>query len=131
MRAIFATVLFLTATSASAATWVEASQSSSGSVVYVDVDSIRDVAGKRQIWVQIDQSNNPSVKARTSKELWRYDCPSQTSITLSWIDYDSSGRVMKSGGNIDNPYLYQPVVPDSTGETIMKIACNPKNASNS
>jgi hypothetical protein len=110
--------------SAMAADWQYVDKGSDGSVLYVDNASIVRSRNRGQAWVEFDYSKVKSVRHRSSKELWKFNCVARTSFTASWVDYAVNGSVIRSRSPIETEYDYKPVVPDSLGETVMELVCN-------
>lgn len=53
---------------------------------------------------------------------WKIGCSKRTVQTLAWSSYGSDGKFIRSGSN---PEAASEVIPDSMGEAILKIACEP------
>ena len=114
----------LVATPVFASDWVRLTETDTGSVVEVDTES-RGLSGSiARIWLRIDHSKDATKKARQSKELWKFNCQSGTSFTASWVNYAADGSVISSGSPLEYDFKYEPVVPDTVGDTVMKIACD-------
>ena len=109
--------------SALAADWQIVSTGTDGRVLSVDMGTLRKSGDRAQIWVQIDYSKVKSVRARSSKELWKFNCSAQTVFIASWIDYAPDGNVIKSNTPVETSYEYEPVAPGTAGEKIMNTAC--------
>ena len=107
------------------AEWVQVDTSADGAVWYMDPVRSRTVGNHRQAWVKVDHTRDRSVAYRSSLELFSYNCDARTSRILSFTDYDSMGKVMRTQTQPDYGYEtgYSPVVPDSIGETLMNRAC--------
>lgn len=123
-RYILAFALIVFATPANAEQLVQMSEDGSGSIYYSDYDSVRGSGQSAQVWIFVDHSGNKSNPARSTRELWKYNCGERTSITLSYTDYDKSGSVLKSGSQRDNSYRYEPVTPRTVGERALNFACS-------
>ena len=102
---------------------IQIGNTADGSVYFADYDTIDKRGVRAEIWIEIDHSKDKTTKARRSKELWKFNCEAKTSMTAYWVSYDPDGRVIKSGGEIDNSYLYEPVVPDTFGSFAMNLSC--------
>jgi hypothetical protein len=53
-------------------------------------------------------------------------CESQQLKVLSVTQYDSYGKIIYSDNQADSSYAtygYNPVVPESMGETVLRVAC--------
>ena len=90
---------------------------------FMDPERVKLIGGKAQAWVRIDGSADRSVQWNEEKLLMSFDCAAGTVKTLSAIKYDSYGKVISSSTVPDYGYGYEPVVPDSMGETVQKLAC--------
>jgi len=53
---------------------------------------------------------------------WKINCAKRTIQTLAWSSYGNDGKFIRSGST---PGVESEVVPDSIGEGILKIACEP------
>lgn len=106
-----------------AANWQLVTSATDGRVVSVDMNSLRKSGDSAQIWTQTDYSKVKNIKARLSKELWKFNCSAQTTFTASWIDYAPDGSVIKSHTPIETSYGYAPVAPGTVGETVMNLVC--------
>lgn len=87
--------------------------SPSGPTLDIDMQSIRalnDQQGRLvQAWVRLGYPGSAP-----SKELWRFDCARELTITLSRIKGEKSAPA---------DFEYNPVAPDTFGEAIMRIVC--------
>lgn len=130
----FAGVLALLLTTAARAEWLQVGTSSSDSVWYMDPKRVKVVSGKVQAWVKVDSRKDRSVQWSESKQLISFDCSADSSKTLSVIKYDSYGKMISSSSSSEYGYGtgYSPIVPDSIGETLERLACRilPENRSN-
>lgn len=123
--------LVVTATPARAANWQYLTSTTTGTEVYVDVDSVRDLPAvairrpfpARQIWVRADHENDSSISYRTTRSLDRFDCNAETSLTISSTGFDASGQAIRSRNEEDYEFKYEQVVPDTIAYTIMEFAC--------
>lgn len=108
---------------APAANWVAGPVDRQGSKLYVDSESVRKSNGKVQIWIKMDHSEDKTIRIRESRELWSYDCDERTSATLHYTHYNANGTIAASKSKSDSPFNYTPVVPETFGETAMRVAC--------
>jgi hypothetical protein len=115
------------------ADWFPVGSSINNSTWYMDPQRIKVVSGKVQAWVRIDSRKDRSVQWSEAKQLMSFDCGAQTERTLSVIKYDSYGKIISSANVPDNSWGigYDPIVPDSMGETIGKVACQSASGSQS
>jgi len=116
-------VAILGACPAQAAEWRQFGQGRSGGIFYYDAGSVVRQSGNTRVWVRIDLSGVRTDPAREARELWSFNCAERTMMVLSLTDYAPDGGIIRSRTNRDNPYLYDPVVPDSQAERALKLAC--------
>jgi hypothetical protein len=114
--------LFASST-ALAAEWRFLGRGSDDRMVSYDAASVRRNGPIVQVWLLTDFSNVKSVRARSQKDLWKFNCADQTTFTASSIAYAADGSVVASDTELEFAYKYQPVVPDSMGEIAMKAVC--------
>ena len=105
-----------------AANWVRLGTSSSGSVIYIDNDSIRRDGGMVLYWVRFDASEDATVSWRESKQYYKTDCNAWTSVLLSYVEYDPQGSVVDSGTMPEYSPM-KPVVPETVSEAFATYAC--------
>lgn len=105
------------------AEWLPVAESRNGTIWFVDPERIRVVGGKIQVWAKLDHSRDGSVKWRESKHLVSINCADNTSLLLSYINYDSYGKIGSSNSFPDYGSGYDPIVPDSVMEAVAKVAC--------
>jgi hypothetical protein len=80
--------------------------------------------GVRQIWAGFDYSAVKSVRIRRSIRLYSYDCAAERSSLISLTDYLPNGAIASSySDKIDNPYIYEAIVPETVNSEIAKVAC--------
>ena len=97
--------------------------SSAGVVYSGNVPSLRANEKGFEIWVIADHSSDKSVVYRESRQLWKFDCLNRQAALSSWVQYSSSGKIL-SRGNIEASLLtYEPVVPDTVSDGLMKFSC--------
>ena len=115
--------LFLTGTAH--AEWLPVARSDDGRVYSMDADRIRTVAGRVEVWVQVDYSRDRSVRYRRGLELWSFNCASQSMKVVSITNYDAYGHVVNSRSEpaYSSDVGFEPVVPDTIGETAFSVAC--------
>ena len=124
--------LALSLATAAHADWLAIGSSVNNSTWYMDPDRIKTISGRVQAWVKIDSRRDRTVQWSETKQLMSFDCSAMTERTLAVVNYDSYGKVVSSQSVPDNGFGigYDPVVPDSMGETVAKLACRTSNASN-
>ena len=133
MRIIFFAPALATAfsTPALAQQWEYLTESATGSIYYVDVQSVNSLPAidiqrdftVRHIWVMVDASGDSTVKYRTSKRLSSADCSANKLATLEIIDYDARGSVIESRSSEDFSFNYRYVAPGTTGASILDFLC--------
>jgi len=114
-----------------AADWRYLVTSTTETIVYVDISSIRDLPAipisrpfpVRQIWSKSDHSNDNTETDRETKSMHRFDCSAETMLIVSTSGYRANGTVSYSRTNDDHDFRYQPVTPDSVGYALMEFAC--------
>jgi len=116
--------LALFSSNAGAANWVRISNSDTGTIGYVDTDSIVVSGSTSVVWLRWDSSKDKTKKAAQSKEQYQVSCVGRTLKILHWVDYGSDGRVLGSGPKYPSLQDAEPAVPDTAGETIVKTVCN-------
>lgn len=120
-----AAMLMLAVAAPVRAEWIQVGVSNSGARWYMDGARIRTVGSHKQAWIKVDHSRDPTVTYRSSLELFSFNCSAQTSKLLSYVDYDSYGKTVRTHSEPDYgaDIGYSPVVPDSIGETMMTVVC--------
>lgn len=121
----------LAPTSAMAADWRYLATSTTETVIYIDVTSVRDLPAipisrpfpVRQIWSKSDHSNDNTEVDRETKSMHRFDCSAETMLIVSTTGYRPNGTVSNSRTNEDYSFGYKPVTPDSVGYALMEFAC--------
>lgn len=112
--------------------WIEVGSTEAGTVYSVDASSIKvksAVPYSRPfkvvtIWTQGDHSKDSTESSRSSKALLAFDCAGQRMALLSEVNYNARGSVIDSySDTTDTEYDYDPVVPETVGETFMLFAC--------
>lgn len=104
--------------------WEFLAVSSTDSIVSVRAPIQVPPSGSK-VWVKFDHSKDSTIKARSSVELWKFNCTEQSMLALSRVRYDAKGKVSHAENTGDNSFLYQPVIPESIGEAVMKHGCRP------
>ena len=107
------------------AEWMRIGSSTSGSVWYLDPARVKSVGGKPQAWIQVDSSKDKSVSWRRALQLISFDCDSQKYRLLSYVDYDSYGKVIASNNFTDYGYGigYEPIIPETMVEDVARLVC--------
>lgn len=125
MRACALSLAGVLATQPAAAEWITVFTTQSGTTLALDSTRIRQVGGKRQIWVKSDHSRDPSERARSSMTMYSVDCTANTYRTLARTSYDSYGKVINSQTRSDygSGIGYDPITPETIMEGIARVAC--------
>lgn len=118
-------------TSATAADWRYLATSTTQTVIYVDVSSVRDLPAipiarpfpVRQIWSKSDHTNDATEADRETKTMHRFNCSAETMLIATTSGYRPNGTVSHSRSNEDYEFRYEPVTPDSVGYALMEFAC--------
>ena len=116
---------------AAAADWRVLISGTSGSVVFVDVGSLRELPAipiqrpfpVRQLWVKIDFSEDKSVTYREIVQKFYFNCSAETGMSASQTIYNANGGIVRSSSQRDYDFRYEPETPDSIGYALMEFAC--------
>jgi hypothetical protein len=76
-----ATALLMAATPSFAANWVYIGATNTGTVFYVDTDTMKRDGNLVTVWVKWDHSRDKTFKLRETKSRFRFDCAERT-VTL-------------------------------------------------
>jgi hypothetical protein len=90
---------------------------------FFDAESIEKTKEAITVWVKTVKTSQADSDGSWATALrWRFNCSKKTIQSLSMSLYDKDGKFLRSsqGSNAD-----EPVVPDSTGEAMLKIVCKP------
>lgn len=124
-------LLLSAAASAFASSWHFTWAGNNETLFFFDADTVEKNREITTVWVKIVRTNRPDTDGSWATAVrWRMNCTKRTIQTLASSDYDQDGKFMKS---YPNPGKETEVIPDSTGESMLKIACAadfPKNKSN-
>ncbi|WP_448670240.1 surface-adhesin E family protein [Pseudoxanthomonas mexicana] len=120
-------VLAIAATSfagiASAATWHNIYAGNDKTLYFFDADTVEKSGNSVTLWVKTVQTRQARADGSWSIALrWRLNCSNRTIQTLASSTYSNSGEFIESDNRPSTP---EPAVPDSTGEAVLKIACEP------
>lgn len=125
-----ALLLFFVAGASSAANWYIV-RADDARAFLVDLDSIADVSGYKKIWTKEFLFKERPIPSDTFKSyvsqvgLWYYDCKEKkTSVPANYF-YNKDGEVIGGTTRQFKPSQMEDVIPDSIGEEIGKIACEP------
>lgn len=106
-----------------AATWQRVTSSDSGSVIYMDTDSVTANGTTADAWFKSDKSKDATSKAREVKLLNRVLCKAHKMATVSLIAYAANGTILYSKTTPDMMLEFDPIIPDTTGEDMAKMTC--------
>lgn len=125
MAAVFAVA---TATAANAAEWWFVSTGNGGeTVTFLDRTSVAPVTVKGSRYLKAWRSTFKQQQSegwKYDKVLDYYDCAGQTSAVKSWINYDSNDVTTSSDTESDLLVTFEPVAPDTIGESWLAFVCN-------
>ena len=128
--ALLLTTLSFT-TSASARVWVPlAATATDGTEYEMDTESIRRNGDIATVWIKADLSKVRTTRARSQTQLWKYNCRNNSNFIASSVTYSADGNVISSNVQQEYDFKYEPTVPDTIGEFISTIVCDPANAPN-
>ena len=106
---------------ATAATWNYISAGNEETLYFFDSDTVERSSNVETLWIKTDQVSSPDKGGAWSTALrWRMNCSARTIQTLAWSDYDNAGNFIRSNNKSGTANL---ALPDSTGEAVLKIAC--------
>ncbi len=122
-KSLFAVILcFTSITSAIASNWHYSSVGNDDVYYFFDADTIVKNTDKTiLLWIKTVQATKVDTDGSWASAVrWKVNCTNRTIQTLMWSTYDEDGKFIKSSSAIGTA---QGVVPDSTGEAMLKIAC--------
>jgi hypothetical protein len=113
------------------AEWVEVggSEGKRGYTVYVDPDTVRRNGNLVKMWILYDFKNIQTIAGASilsSKAQTQYDCAGERSRELAFTWFSGN---MGNGGVVlsdSDEQKWEPVYPDSIGQTLWKVACAKK-----
>jgi alpha-L-fucosidase len=106
--------------------YVEVTSSSTGTISYLDFDSINRVSvynrsNVYEAWIKYDYSRDSTVVARYSMNLIYFDCDENSSAIKLFVNYSPSGQVLNSN---ENPYpTFRRTVPRTVANTELTLVC--------
>ena len=90
---------------------------------FFDAESLEKNKNIVIIWIKTVQVNQGDKDGSWASALrWRIDCTKKTIQTLAASTYDQNGKFMKSTSGVSSEDV---VIPDSTGDGVLKVACKP------
>lgn len=120
---VLAFVLMSCIATASAATWNIFWRNTNEALFFFDADTVEKSGNTVTLWVKAVRKWQGDLDGSWAHaERWRFNCSARTIQTLSSSSYNNSGDFIKSNNKPSAPSL---VPPDSIGETVLKIACEP------
>lgn len=128
IRLLLIALTFLVVTSGPAyAEWVKVSDTDeTGKTVYVDPATIRRNSNLVKMWQFYDYKTVQTVGGNrflTAKEQWEFDCAEGRSRVVARKEFSGnmgSGTMVFTNSQVGK---WTPVVPDSVGQTVWKVAC--------
>ena len=122
-------LLLLTLSVGSAwAEWTEIGGTDDGMTVYIDYATIRRTGNLVEFWRLIDLKTTQKlvgIRFLSSKSQWQYDCLEKQEQGLAFTYFSKNmgkGVVVHSRDAL----AWEPVSPESIGETIFNIVCDKK-----
>lgn len=114
--------LFFGTTAAFASTWFGTASGTDDTLYFFDADSVEKNRGITIIWIKTVQIHraDSSDGSWAAAYRWRINCSKKTIQSLAASTYDQDGKFIKSS---PNPGKETDVIPDSTGESMLKLAC--------
>jgi len=90
---------------------------------FFDADTVEKNRDTITVWIKTVQTTRPDRDGSWATALrWRMNCTKRTIQTLAMSVYDRDGKFIRS---VNATGQESAVVPDSTGEAVLKIACEP------
>lgn len=123
MRPIFFAIA-LASTPAVAADLLSFGTAQNGSKMFVALDTLIRDEQFGEIWTTVDVTAKPEGKAVLIKQLWRYDCPKRSVITIMQVLYEQDGSVVSSRSFPDNHSDYERIVPGTFQEGVFTLVCS-------
>lgn len=93
------------------------------STFFADADSMVRDGDFRSIWVRIEFHKTNTKGVKSTKEMWKFDCPDKLLFVRSIAEFSPSGLALTSRSFVETRYDYEPVVPDSLAEEVMSAVC--------
>jgi len=109
------------ANNARASTWNFAWVGNEETRYFFDADTVEKNKEFVTVWIKTVQTTAPDNDGSWAMALrWRMNCSKRTILSLASSTYDKDGKFIKSATPSGSE---TPVIPDSTGEAMLKIAC--------
>jgi hypothetical protein len=107
--------------SAFSATWNNMAVGFNKSLYFFDADTVEKNANSVTLWIKTVQISAPDTQGAWATAVrLRINCTAKTFQTLAASDYDNEGNFIKASNKSESPAI---AAPDTTGESIIKIAC--------
>lgn len=118
-----ATLAAMISTAANASSWHFAWVGNEEVRYFFDAESIERSKDTVTVWVKTVQTRKMDNDGSWASALrWRFNCTKRTIQSLAASYYDQDGKFIRSSNNTS---MENAVIPDSTGEGMLKIACKP------
>lgn len=108
---------------AQASNWVRVAQASTGTIWEVDLDRVGQRGTLTEAWVRLDHRNDPTVAARTTMMLIRFNCRDWTASTISSVRYRANGTTYPDPDLPAYGAPYRPIVPETVLEGAANVVC--------
>ena len=109
--------------SASASTWNFLWVGNEDTRYFFDADTVEKNRDITTVWIKTVQTTRPDDDGSWATALrWKINCTKRTIQALAMSLYDRDGKFIRSINTIGQESA---VIPDSTGEGVLKIACEP------
>jgi hypothetical protein len=102
--------------------WVHVS-SGENKKYYLDYGRMYRVGRYIAAWEKGDYSQDPKVRHYEAMSLSYYDCSSRRTALKATTDYDQNGTVLKSYTWTDAELNWNPIVPETVGESKLNYVC--------
>lgn len=118
-------MMFAAAPATEAAEWVKLGSDSSGAIFHLDRSSIERGRGLAKARVRADLSRVRSIPDRESRTLYQFRCHKRTAARLQVVEVAPSGDVTHEYKPRQHEIMFDPVIPYTINEKVMKLACDP------
>jgi len=109
--------------SANASSWNYIWAGNEDTVYFFDADSIERGNNTLTLWLKTVQTKKAESDGSWSTAMrWKINCTQRTILPLAYSIYDANGKFIRS---INKPGEETSVIPDSTGEAVLKVVCEP------
>ena len=128
---IFAALIFVSAPyEALASSWYTTNVGNNDTSYYFDAESVSRTKDVILVWIKTVQNYAVDTDGSWATAYrWKFNCTRKTIQTMASSTYDKDGKFIKSN---TNPSGETEVIPDSTGEGMLRLTCAadfPKNKS--